>query len=72
MLNLIEMAKNKLPFVEDAFIHRSTMFSGINYQLWKIRMKILIESNYQGIWDGIVNGPYTLKCVVENKQVDKP
>jgi len=34
-------------------------------------MQIFIESIDKGIWDTIVNGPYTLKCVVENKQVDK-
>jgi len=37
------MAENKLPFVEGGPIHRPTMFSGINYQFWKIRMKIFIE-----------------------------
>jgi len=35
-------------------------------------MQIFIESIEKGIWDAIVNGPYTPKCVVENKQVDKP
>jgi len=34
--------------------------------------QIFIESIEKGIWDAIVNGPYTPKCVVENKQVDKP
>jgi len=35
-------------------------------------MQIFIESIDKGIWDAIVNEPYTPKCVVENKQVDKP
>jgi len=35
-------------------------------------MQIFIESIDKGIWDAIVNGPYTPKCIVENKQVDKP
>jgi len=48
------------------------MFSGINYPFWKIRMKIFIESIDQGIWDAILNEPYTPKHVVDNKQVDKP
>jgi len=26
----------------------------------------------QGIWDAIVNDPYTSKHVAENRQVDKP
>jgi len=43
------MAKNKLHFAERASIHRSHMFSDINYQFWKIKMKIFIESIDQGI-----------------------
>ena len=35
-------------------------------------MQIFIVSIDKGIWDTIVNGPYTRKCVVENKQVEKP
>jgi len=35
-------------------------------------MQIFIESIDKGIWDAIINGPYTPKCLVENKQVDKP
>ena len=66
------MAENKLPFAEGASIHRPPMFSDINYEFWKIRMKIFIESIDQGIWDAIINGPYTSKYTVENVQVDKP
>jgi len=66
------MVENKLPFVEGASIHRPPMFSGINYQFWKIMMKIFIKSIDQGIWDAIINGPYTPKHTVENVQVDKP
>jgi len=61
------MAKSKLPFAEGASIHRPHMFCGLNYQFWKIRMQIFIESVDKGIWDAIGNGPYTPKCVVENK-----
>ena len=43
------MAENKLSFAEGASIHRPPMFSGINYQFWKIRMKIFNESIDQGI-----------------------
>jgi len=42
------------------------MFSGINYQFWKIRMIFFIEPIDQCIWDALVNGPYTPKHVVEN------
>jgi len=66
------MAENKLSFAEGASIHRPPMFSGINYQFWKIRMKIFNESIDQGIWDAIINGPYTPKHIVANVQVDKP
>ena len=66
------MAESKLPFAEGASIHRPPMFCDLNYQFWKIRMQTFIESIDKGIWDTIINGPYTPKCVVENKQVDKP
>jgi len=39
------MSENKLPFAKDAF-----MFSGLNYQFWKICIKTFIESIDQGIW----------------------
>jgi len=48
------------------------MSIGINYQFWKIRIKIFIESIDQGIWDAIINGPYTPNYIVANVQVDKP
>jgi len=38
------MAENNIPFAEGASINRSPMFRGINYQFWKIRMKIFIKS----------------------------
>jgi len=47
------------------------MFNGVDYQFWKTWLKIFIESINQGIWDVIVNEPYTPKHV-DNKQVDKP
>jgi len=60
------MAENKLHLAEGASIHRPPMFSGINYQFWKIRINIFNESTNHGIWDAIVNGPHTAKYVVEN------
>ena len=66
------MAESKLPFAEGVSIHRPPMFCGLKYQFWKIRMQIFIESINKGIWDAIVNGPYTPNCLVENKHVDKP
>jgi len=65
------MAENKLPFAEGASIHRPPMFSGVNYQLWKVRMKIFIESIDRGIWDVIVNGPYIHMSIVNGVSVVK-
>jgi len=62
-----KMAENKLHFVECASIHTPLMFCGLNYPFWKIRMLIFMESIDKGIWDAIVNIPYTLKCLFENK-----
>jgi len=66
------MAENKLSFAEGPSIHRPPMFSDISFHFWKLRMQIFVESIDKGIWDALVNGPYIPKCLVENKQVDKP
>jgi len=66
------MAEGKLPFGECASINRPSLFSGVNYQFWKIRMKIFIESLDRGIWDAIVNGPFIPKHIVNGITVDKP
>jgi len=63
------MAEGKLPFGEGASINRPPLFSGVNYQFWKIRMKIFIESLDRGIWDEIVNGPYIPKTVIDGTTV---
>jgi len=51
----------KLPFGEGASINRPPMFCGLNYQLWKVRMKISVESLDRGIWDAIENGHFIPK-----------
>ena len=66
------MAENKLPFAEGASINRPPMFSGVNYQFWKIIMKIFIESIDHGVWDAIVNGPYIPRTVIDGQTVNKP
>jgi len=43
----------KLPFGEGASINRPPLFCGLNYQFWKVRMKIFVESLDKGIWDAI-------------------
>jgi len=47
------------------------MFSGMNYQLWKVRMKTFIKSIYRGIWNAIVNGPYIPMTMVDGVPVEK-
>ena len=59
------MVENKLPFAEGASINRPPMFSGVNYQLWKLRMKMFTESIDRGIWNAIVNGPFIPIHVVD-------
>jgi len=66
------MTENKLPFAEGACIHRPPMFSGVNYQFWKVRMTIFIESINRGIWNAIMNGPYIPVFVVNGISVAKP
>jgi len=66
------MAENKLPFAEGASINRPPMFSGVNYQFWKVRMKVFIESIDHGIWNVIVNGPFIPMHVVDGVHVAKP
>jgi len=66
------MAEGKLPFGEGVSINRPPLFSGVNYQFWKIQMKIFIESLDRGIWDAIVNDPYVPKTVIDGTTVDKP
>jgi len=65
------MAENKLRFAEGASIHRPPMFSGVNYQFWKVKMKIFIESIDRGIWNAIVNGPYIPTIVLNGVPVEK-
>ena len=66
------MVEGKLPFGEGASINRPPFFSGVNYQFWKIRIKIFIESLNRGIWDAIINGPFIPKQIIDGATVDKP
>jgi len=62
----------KLPFGEGASINRPPLFYGLDYQLWKVRMKICVESIDRGIWDAIVNGPFVPKNEKDNVFIKKP
>jgi len=66
------MAENKLPFAECASINRPPMFSSVNYQFWKVRMKIFIESIDHGIWNAMVNGPFIPMHIVDGVLNVKP
>jgi len=60
ILKLFLMA-DRLPFGEGASINIPSLFCGLNYQFWKVRMKIFVESLDKGIWDAIENGPFVPK-----------
>jgi len=65
------MADN-LPFGERASINRPPLFCCVNYQFWKVRMKIFVESIDKGIWDAIKNDSFI--PMIENEKVfyEKP
>jgi len=48
------------------------MFGELNYQFWKVRIKIFIKSIHRGIWDVIANGSYIPKTIVDGEIVEKP
>ena len=62
----------KLPFGEGASINRPPLFYGLNYQFWKVRMKIFVESLDKGIWDAIENGPFISKFENDGSSIEKP
>jgi len=64
------MVEGKLPFAEGASINMPSLFSGVNYPFWKIRMKIFIESLNRGVWDVIVNGPFVPKTIIDGVTID--
>jgi len=66
------MTERKLPLVEGALIKRPPMFSGVNYQLWKVRMKIFIKSINSWIWNAIMNGPFVPMTIVDGIVVENP
>jgi len=52
---------DRLPFGEGASINRPPLFCGLNYEFWKVIMKIFVESLGKGIWDAIENDPFVPK-----------
>jgi len=62
----------KLPFGGGESINKPPLFCGLNYQFWKVRMKIFDESLDKGIWDTIENGPFIPKFEKVGSSIEKP
>jgi len=62
----------KLPFGEGAPINMPPLFCVLNYQFWKVRMKIFVESFDKGIWDAIENDPFIPKFEKDGSSIEKP
>ena len=63
---------DKMPFREGASINKPPLFFGVNYQFWKVRMKIFIHSTDEGIWESIENGSFVPQVKKDDVLVDKP
>jgi len=63
---------DRLPFGKGASINRPSLFCGLNYQYWKVRMKIFVESLDKGIWDAIENGLFVPKFEKDGSSIEKP
>jgi len=61
-----------MPFREGASINRPPLFCGVNYQFWKVRMKIFMHSTDKGIWETIENGPFIPQVKRDEVLIDKP
>jgi len=48
------------------------MVFGVNYQFWKVRMKIFIKSINHGIWYATVNCPNIPMTVIDGVPDAKP
>jgi len=62
----------KMPFGEGASINRPPLFCGLNYQFWKVKMKIFVESLDKRIWDTIENCPFIHKSEKDGSSIEKP
>jgi len=62
----------KILFGEGASINIPPLFCGLNYQFWKVRMKIFVESLDKGIWDAIENGHFIPKLENDGVSIEKP
>jgi len=62
----------KLPFGEGASIYIPPLFCGLNYQFWKVRMKVFVETIDRGISDAITNGPFITMLEKDKDFSEKP
>ncbi|KAF7824928.1 DUF4219 domain-containing protein/UBN2 domain-containing protein [Senna tora] len=61
MLNLEnKMTTRHHPFIQGHSIKRPPLFDGTNYALWKIKMKIFIQSQNVDVWRVISQGPHVI------------
>jgi len=63
---------NKLPFGEGASVNIPPLFCGVNYQFWKVKMKIFMHFTDKGIWEAIENGPFIPQVKKDYVFVYKP
>jgi len=63
---------DKLPFGEGGSINRPPLFCGVNYQFWKVKMKIFMPSTNKGIRETIENGPFIPQVKRDYVLIDKP
>jgi len=68
----IFLMANKMPFGEGASVNRPPLFCGVNYQFWKVRMKIFMHSTDKGIWESIENVPFIPQVKRDEVLIDKP
>lgn len=66
------MASSRSVLGEGSNINRPPCFDGENYDFWKIRMKIFIQSQDLDIWDAIENGPFIPSHLVNKVVTIKP
>jgi len=44
----------------------------LNYQFWKVKIKIFVECLDKGIWDAIENDPFIPKFEKDESSIEKP
>jgi len=63
---------DKFPFGEGASINKPPLFCGVNYQFWKVRIKMFMHSTDKGIWGKYENDPFIPQVKRDGILIDKP